>query len=303
VTSAAPKLGIQRIKYLCYRLNLPEDVIRQAADSHEALYRKNIPITRRGKTRLVNQPLGMLRLVQRRLLEVLRTLPISRAIIGGVPGQDNIANARIHVCRRRVLCLDLASFFNNISRRRVFHWFLSADCSPKVASTLTKIVTLDGCVPHGGITSTLIAALTAHRLTIRLEQLALSREMRFTQYVDDLTFSGRALNMKFADLVNRIVEEEGFQTKAAKTKLFLEGEEHVVTGVRVDKRLDVPTKYLAEVKAEFDGLAARVSQGEIVGTGELRRIRGKVAYVRRLNKRRARDLKYRHLLPTNDRIL
>lgn len=292
-TASVPHLGLQSLPHLCFQLKLRECVLVDAANDADSLYRRGITVTRRGKERTVNKPLGVLRLVQRRILRLLRRVTIHTSIVGGIPGRDNISNAKQHVNRRFVACMDVSRFFQSIHHGRVYHWFVAVGCSPDIARMLTRLVTLDGCIPHGAITSTAVAALVSHRLAVRLAGFAAKRRLHFTQYIDDFTFSGDHLSPRDMDRAKIIVEHEGFKVQDAKTKLYQPDTEQVVTGVRVDHGIDVPSQYFVAVMNDVDAMAVRAANGERVGPGELRRIRGQIAYVRRLNARKARKLELR----------
>ncbi len=59
------------------------------------------------------------------------------------------------------------------------------ECSPNVSRYLTRLTTLNGSLPQGSPTSTILAALIAEPLAKRLDNFAKGHRADYSQYVDD----------------------------------------------------------------------------------------------------------------------
>ncbi len=87
-----------------------------------------------------------------------------------------------------------------------------------------KLCTLNGSLPQGSPTSTIVAALSTIELTKRLDQFANNHNATYTQYVDDVTISGPRHLDRMAPLLEKIIRQAGFKANPAKTKIA-QGEE------------------------------------------------------------------------------
>ena len=69
----------------------------------------------------------------------------------------------------------------------------------------------------------------------RLESLCISKDVRLTIFVDDLTFSGAQVDLKFSKDVGLIIKNAGLTVHPDKTKLYSREQPKLITGVIVDK--------------------------------------------------------------------
>jgi hypothetical protein len=91
-------------------------------------------------------------------------------------------------------------------------------------------------LPQGAPTSPALANLVCFRLDRRLAGLAAIVGVRYTRYVDDLTFSGdrRIRGDRFAALVSEVAAEEGFRVNPVKTRVAGAGSRQRVLGAVVN---------------------------------------------------------------------
>jgi hypothetical protein len=215
---------------------------------------------------------------------------------GGVKGHSPRTNALVHVGKTAVLKFDLQDFFPRISPRQVYGLFLERlGCSPVVARILTRLVTLNGGLPQGSPTSTVVANLVILPLAKRLNGLALSHESDYSQFVDDGVISGPGYIERLRSLIERIICEEGFRAspKPHKRLTLYRCEEQVVTGVKVNRRLDVPQERLRETRETLAGVEEQIAQGIGPSESQLRSLCGKVRHIRGLNARKGSRLEKR----------
>ena len=67
----------------------------------------------------------------------------------------------------------------------------------------------------------------------RIYELAKARESRMSLYVDDITFSGRAVSKRFISEVRSELRHSGLKSREAKSKTFAAYAPKLVTGVVV----------------------------------------------------------------------
>jgi RNA-directed DNA polymerase len=293
-------LNIRSIDHLARQLQTSAAELEKFSSVPDRFFERGFFVDKKGKERPKTTPRGRLYLILKRLNDLLQRLDLPPHIQGGRRGFSNLSNARIHLGRRVILKLDIRDFFPSITPRMVYAMFVKrCGCSPDVARVLTKITTIDGSLPQGTPSSTIISALVAENLSRRFQRLASQHDGRHSQFVDDTAVSGPDHLQKLKALAIRIIEQEGFRVHPGKVQVLDASEERVVTGVRVGGNVDVPAKKLAEVKEAIHRVSRRIGDREVIPERDIRSLEGRIEYVRRLNPGAGKYLsrQLRRLLP------
>ena len=265
---------------------------------------------RSGGKRLILAPKRRLKMIQRRLLEVLvEKLPVSEHAHAFRRGRSIRTGAEPHVGKRFLLKLDLKDFFPSVTFARVRGLLIAYGYSYPVATTLGLLMTeaerqpveVDGNVFHvpigerhcvqGAPTSPGICNALLLRLDHRLAGLAGKRGLVYTRYADDLAFSGdvdRNAAGRFRSLASRIIEEEGFSVNTDKTRLMGRGSRQTVTGVVVNHVLGLSRQERRRLRAMAHRLRGESSSEARPGLQAM--LRGKLAYLSMLNPSQATHL-------------
>lgn len=228
-----------------------------------------------GGERHIDAPLEPLKTLQRRLAKLLYDCIAQiehetkrPALSHGFRRQRSIiTNARQHRNRRYVFNLDLADFFPTFNFGRVRGYFIkNADFAlpDKVATLIAQIACRDGKLPQGSPCSPIIADLIAHILDVRLARIAKQSRATYSRYADDLTFSTNrkvfAEGLAFLDpidpekwqpslpLLSRI-EHTGFAVNPAKTRMQFRGSRQTVTGLVVNRTVNIRAEYYKTVRS------------------------------------------------------
>ncbi|MCB2008073.1 MAG: retron Ec67 family RNA-directed DNA polymerase/endonuclease [Rhodoferax sp.] len=252
--------------------------------SKAVLYTKfDIP-KRHGGTREIWAPDRDLKLVQHRLANLLQNCinEINAArghiedgkrygVAHGFKRKHTImTNAREHVTRRYVFNVDLHDFFGTINFGRVRGFFLKDKnfaLQDKVATVIAQIACHDNKLPQGSPCSPVISNLICHMLDMTLVRLALGTGCSYTRYADDLTFSSN--KAKFSSRVAkqdeddkdhwlpgqglmRLVTKAGFSFNEKKTRMQYRDSRQDVTGLVVNRKVNVPATYRYTVRAMVD---------------------------------------------------
>ncbi|CCH86539.1 RNA-directed DNA polymerase from retron Mx65 (modular protein) [Modestobacter italicus] len=249
--------------------------------------------------RLLAAPKPRLKEAQRRLLRhVLARVPVHDAAHGCVPGRSVRTAVAPHAGSPVVLRMDLEAFFASVAAERVRGLLLGPAGLPEpVAHVLTSLVTTVvpaqvwrevpvppgvedrerhrrlgrqlavAHLPQGAPTSPALANLVCFRLDRRLAGLAASYGARYTRYVDDLTFSGGPAvgRDRFADLVTRVVADEGFRVNAAKTAATSAARRQSVLGTVVNTRPTLPRRERDSLRALLHNCAVHGWAGQTRG--------------------------------------
>jgi RNA-directed DNA polymerase len=245
--------------------------------------RSTIP-KKHGGDREICAPNNDLKLIQRRLSTLLQDcneeINVARGhvedgkrfgIAHGFKRKHTImTNGRVHATRRFVFNADLHDFFGTINFGRVRGFFLKDKnfaLQPEVATTIAQIACFENKLPQGSPCSPIISNFLAHPLDIRLVRLAARHGLTYTRYADDLTFSTNKPNfpVEIASPVDShgwipgpeldcIVTESGFSFNPAKTRLQYRDSRQEVTGLTVNRKVNVPATYRYTVRAMVNTL-------------------------------------------------
>lgn len=283
-------LNICDERHLCKHLGVSKNELDSICRCIERWYyqsKRNI----KGKIRQIATPKDKLRKILDRLQELLQRILLPEYIHGGTKGHSNITNAIPHIKKSVIINFDIKDFFPNIKSGRVYKIFSNRlGCSPDVSRYLTRLTTLNGSLPQGSPTSTILVALVAEPLAKRLGRLAQIYHADYSQYVDDITISGSPNVMHLIPFVKKIIEQEGFKINPNKLKIQRNYEEQIVTGVRVNQCLDAPSIKIREVREQIEKIFVQNKCGINTSGHTLASINGKINNIKRLNKGAGRFL-------------
>lgn len=162
------------------------------------------------KTRDVAIPEYYLKKCQKKIHQLLSEFSLPISMYGGIKNKNNTSNAIFHLNQSFFLTIDLKDFFKRISHHQVHKMFLNLGCSIGVAHTLTKLTTIGGSLPQGAPSSTVIANLIFRDTAIELEEYALANGLRYSNFVDDQTFSAEKDFQELTAQILFILRKNGF---------------------------------------------------------------------------------------------
>lgn len=259
-------IPVERLSYMADPLYRYEENGETAINHYHYMTKPK----RSGGLRVIEAPKVGLKGLQRQILRgILDHVPVHEDAFGFVPGRNCRAAAARHVGEPVVICFDLAGFFPSVPAPRIFGLFRRLGYPHAVARHLTALCTnvtpsrvryqLPAAerpifrtphLPQGAPTSPALANHAAFALDCRLSALARNIDANFSRYADDLSFSGGThLTGILPDLVPKIVADEGFAVNPSKTRIARAGARQVVTGIVVNRHLNVR-------RADFDRLKA-----------------------------------------------
>lgn len=199
-------------------------------------YYRTFVIVKSGKPRPVQAPVHELDVIHTRIASLLLRVKLPNSIHSGIKGRSNVTNAKQHVGNHPVLTMDIKGFYPSVTRKSIYHFFHSKlNCSPDVAGILAKLCTYKTHLPTGSRLSMPLAFWANADMYERLESLCISKDVRLTIFVDDLTFSGAQVDLKFSKDVGLIIKNAGLTVHPDKTKLYSREQPKLITGVIVDK--------------------------------------------------------------------
>ncbi|HST33340.1 MAG TPA: reverse transcriptase domain-containing protein [Solirubrobacteraceae bacterium] len=217
-----------------------------------------------GAPRVISAPIKPIKDLQRALLPMLDVAYKPRPNVHGFTrGRSPLTNAAVHRGQRWILRIDLKDFFTTINFGRVRGVFMAPpfDFPADVATVLAQVCCHRNVLPQGAPTSPAISNLVCRSLDTALRGFAKASHCHYTRYADDICISsGRTrfpeavasvvnLSPVLSSELRRLIEENGFVINGAKTRLMRRSQRQRVTGLIVNKRVNVPREYARHLRA------------------------------------------------------
>lgn len=156
------------------------------------------------------------------LRNVLDKIPIHPTATAFVKGTNIGNNVEPHLNHKFFLCCDIEDFFGYITENSIYRVFHSLGYRPEIARLFTNICCYKGALPQGGVTSPALSNLVCIRLDERLAKFSGARQVNYTRYADDLTFSSNKpeILVGIKPTVNRILNDYDFKMNDSKTRFL-----------------------------------------------------------------------------------
>jgi RNA-directed DNA polymerase len=294
-------------------------VFKQAAATKYRTF--EIP-KRKGGTRTINAPIDALKTAQQKLSTLLQdcvdeineaTGRKDRAAHGFKRQRSIITNARKHRNRRYVFNIDLENFFPSINFGRVRGYFIKDKnfaLHERVATAIAQLACHNQSLPQGSPCSPVISNLIAHILDMRLVHLASTVGCTYSRYADDLTFSTnkKEFPLEIAEpskaephlwtpgiQLQKLIKYSGFQINPTKTHMQYRTSRQEVTGLVVNRKINVRHEYRHTVRAmvhtllrdgSFKTYAATVTPGNTTlekKDGTLNQLHGMLGFIDKID--------------------
>lgn len=261
-------------------LNLsPSLMLLLTRNSVKYKYRKFVIPKRSGGKREIYAPVYSLKIVQRWILEnILYKAKPRDCCYGFIKGQSNPlrGNANKHKNNLFILKMDLHDFFPSISSKRVYGIFASLGYNGTVSTLLTNICCCDDKLPQGAVTSPYLANLVCDEMDLRLLKYCNKRDITYTRYADDLTFScnnSEVLKKVFHMLI-MIINDEKFIVNKHKIHFMTPKCGKIITGVTIaNEELKAPKRMKKLVRSMIH---RAIMTGDYAN---IDKVRGYVSYI------------------------
>lgn len=160
-------------------------------------------------------------------INFLNTISIPDYVYGFVSGHSYSDYLKPHVKRKYFLRLDIKNFFENITNNTleyVFSYYFRLsdhDNNKELLSLFIDLVTLNGKLPQGAITSPTISNIVFRQLDIRIKKYCKKFNINYSRYADDLLFSSDNKflhNSFFIKKIKYILSTRGFELNKRKIR-------------------------------------------------------------------------------------
>ena len=261
-----------------------------------------------GDYRNLSVPDEVLKSIQKRISEVLLIhMPVSRYAKAYRFGSSPLRNAKHHVGKQIVLKLDILHFIDSIRystvKDKVFPEEIYAE---PLRILLTMLCYHKDALPQGAPSSPAITNIILYEFDEQIGQWCREREIAYTRYCDDMTFSGDFDPAKVIRFVGLELKKMGFLLNEQKTRIQRPSQQQTVTGIVVNEKLSIPADYCRKLRQELYycrkfGIQEHLSRIGLEISEDTYRMQlvGKVNYVLQVHPRDPDMLNARKWLQTN----
>lgn len=190
------------------------------------------------------------------LLQVVFSPKVHYCTNGFSYGRDIVRNARPHLNKKYVLNCDIKNFFPSVNYGRVravlrLSPFNFINDKEVIANLIASLCTYENRLPQGAPTSPILSNLVTQKLDRKISAYCNLYKIKYSRYADDLTFSSNTnyFNDAFIGDIRSILLDEQFQLNEVKTRLKTSMDRQQVTGIIVNKKLNVRREYIKKVRA------------------------------------------------------
>lgn len=184
---------------------------------------------KKGKLRHEEEPKYPLKLIHKRIQVLLVCIELPNFVYCPGVGHSHVENARIHADSAVLRKIDIKSYFQCTTSRRVY-WFFHKrmKCSSDVAGVLTAISTFNGHLPTGSPLSPILSYYAHTDMWDSIYRIARNANCTLSIWMDDITISGAIVSESLMWEIKRIIHRNDLQYH--KEKLYAGERAREVTG-------------------------------------------------------------------------
>ena len=226
-----------------------------------------------GGERRIWAPRGNLMWIQYCIKEVIELYYQPQpCVYGFVRGKSILDNAQCHTNKKYVYNVDISDYFESVTEKTIATRLMRPPFSfnHQISETIARLSciclhewvenpifhTMDSIHHHvlaqGSPTSPILANVVCDDMDVMLMGLASRFGLTYTRYADDITFSSNHnvyyANSDFYRELVRIIELFGFKINNKKTRLQHCTQKQEVTGLTVNKDVNVNRKWYKEIR-------------------------------------------------------
>lgn len=213
-------------------------------------------------------------------------------------------NAIPHINKEMILKLDIENFFESISFLDVYHSCFPIEYFPKsVGMLLTYLCTYEDHLTQGSPTSAYISNLVMKEFDEELGKWCDLKNISYTRYSDDMTFSGSFNPSEVIVQVRKMGYKLGLELNKDKIHVVYNSSSQNVTGIVVNEKIQVSSQYRKKIRQEIYyikkfGLASHLKYCGITMNSKkyLNILYGKILYVLQVNENDKEFINYKQFI-------
>lgn len=260
---------------------------------------------RNGKYRTIYEPNSILKQIQKQILvNILNNKSISKYAKAYHKGIQLKDNAIFHINKEMILKLDIENFFENISFLDIYNSCFPIEYFPKsVGMILTYLCTYNNHLTQGSPTSPYISNLVMKEFDEELGNWCNLRNISYTRYSDDMTFSGQFNPSELIVKVRKMLYKLDLSLNNDKIRIIHKSSRQNVTGIVVNEKMQVNIKYRNKIRQKIYyikkfGLSSHLKKCDINIKPKkyLNGLYGRILYVLQINETDKEFIKYKQFL-------
>ena len=260
---------------------------------------------RNGKYRTIYEPNSILKQIQKQILvNILNNKSISKYAKAYHKGIQLKDNAIFHINKEMILKLDIANFFENISFLDIYNSCFPIEYFPNsVGMILTYLCTYNNHLTQGSPTSPYISNLVMKEFDEELGNWCNLRNISYTRYSDDMTFSGQFNPSELIVKVRKMLYKLDLSLNNDKIRIIHKSSRQNVTGIVVNEKMQVNIKYRNKIRQEIYyikkfGLSSHLKKCDINIKHKkyLNGLYGRILYALQINENDKEFMKYKHFI-------
>jgi hypothetical protein len=217
------------------------------------LYLERDQVFSEEKTRRIEEPRQVLKVVQKRIERLLKRIKIPEYIYALGEKRCSISNAKFHVNALFIRTLDIEKFFLSVPKRRIY-WFFNKKmkCSSDVSSILASILTFNDHLPTGSPSSPLLSYFSYIDMWESIDKIVKDGDCQMTVYIDDITISGAHIPGGLIWEVEKSLYRYRLKSNKSKERCFVNKFAFEVTGVIITSENDLksPNRQYRKIREE-----------------------------------------------------
>ncbi len=166
---------------------------------------------------------------------------LDSSLVGGIKKRSMLKHIEPHIGKKTVVCMDLSNCFPNISYKRIVETWIRLGYSDDIAVLLAEATTYRGYLPQGPPTSCMLCNFALNPMATEIRELMDANGINFTQYIDDITFSGDddIVVRRMVDQVYKITSSYGQKINRSKTEIMDSKHRQKFMGIVVNAKTKV----------------------------------------------------------------
>lgn len=260
---------------------------------------------RSGKFRIINEPKATLKHIQRQILKnILNNKSISKYAKAYHKDVSLKDNATPHINKKIILKLDIENFFDNIYFMQVYNSCFEIEYFPKqVGMLLTYLCTLSDHLPQGAPTSSYISNLVMKEFDETIGFWCEERNISYTRYSDDMTFSGAFDIKEVVALVKKELSKYHFNLNKKKIVVIKKNNRQMVTGIVVNEKTQISKNTRDKIRQEIYYIKKygiknhlKYKNLDIPINKYLNKLYGRILYVLQINNNDSEFINYKNYI-------
>ena len=189
-----------------------------AMKDHSWKYYRNFSIRKGKKKREIQAPKVSIKVIQKWFgFHLAKHLRFDDYVYGFIEGRSAIDAAAFHTEAKWIYSVDIKDFFPSTKKQVLIPSLKSLGYSDDACNLITSLCCYYDALPQGAPSSPVLSNLAMKDIDVKLQQLSLQHNIRFTRYADDIVFSGKSdFPLELKDQVKVLFEQSCWELSPQK---------------------------------------------------------------------------------------